>query len=90
MNNTPISQLIKQLFENRIIERRNIYLVHLMKYLSNPNVLNKDDQFGNKIKKKNIIFPLISFSNYFSHLMIALMMTKSTLSITDSVRNNKK
>ena len=47
--NTPISQLVKQLFKNRIIERRNIDLIHLMKYLSNLNVLNKEDQFGNNI-----------------------------------------
>ena len=48
--NTPISQLVKQQFEKRIVERRNINLIHLMKYLLNPDVLNQDDQFGNKIK----------------------------------------
>ena len=52
--NTPISQLVKQQFEKRIVKRRNINLIHLMKYLLNPDVLNQDDQFGNKIKR-NII-----------------------------------
>ena len=41
--NTPISQLVKQQFEKRIFERRNINLIHLMKYLLNPDVLNPDD-----------------------------------------------
>ena len=49
--NTPISQLVKQQFEKTIFERRNINLIHLMKYLLNPDVLNQDDQFGNKIKR---------------------------------------
>ena len=49
--NTPISQLVKQQFEKRIAKRRNINLIHLMKFLLNPDVLNQDDQFGNKIKR---------------------------------------
>ena len=52
--NTLISQLVKQQFEKRIVKRRNINLIHLMKYLFNPDVLNQDDQFGNKIKR-NIV-----------------------------------
>ena len=52
--NIPISQLVKQQFEKSIVERRNINLIHLMKYLLNPDVLNQDDQFGNKTKR-NII-----------------------------------
>ena len=41
--NAPISQLVKQQFEKRIVERRNTNLINLIIYLLNPDVLNQDD-----------------------------------------------
>jgi hypothetical protein len=52
---TDISAEVKERFDFRIDERRNIELVQLMKYLVNPDYLSlSEDQFGHKIRRPKI------------------------------------
>jgi hypothetical protein len=57
-----ISAQVKESFDFRIDERRNIELVHLMKYFVNPDYLSLlEDQFGHKIRRPKIANLAINF-----------------------------
>ena len=64
---TPISLALLEKFETRVNQKRNPDLVHLLKYLESPKVLDQCDQFGVKIKKAKITsFAGPLFSRLFS------------------------
>jgi len=53
---TPIANALKERFEERIIQRRNNVLVHLMMYLENPKFIDKKkDSLQVKIEKNKIV-----------------------------------
>ena len=52
---TPLANIFIEKTKTRIIQWRNIKLVHLIKYLDDPNFIrSKRDQFGEKIVQKDI------------------------------------
>ena len=53
---TSISLELVEVFQACVPERRNPELIHLLKYLKNPNIVdeNQEDQFGIKIRKTKI------------------------------------
>jgi hypothetical protein len=54
--NTEISLSIKDQFEIRIEQRRNVTIIHLFKYLESPTFLTfQTDQFGHKITRTKIV-----------------------------------
>ena len=52
---TSISLALVKVFQARVRERRNPDLIHLLKYLKNPDFVDENqDQFGIKIQKTKI------------------------------------
>jgi hypothetical protein len=62
--NTEISLRIKDQFEIRIEQRRNVAIIHLMKYLESTSFLTfQTDQFGHKITRGKIVNQATSLLN---------------------------
>ena len=54
--NSNISQVLKDAFQERVLSRRQTKLIHLMEYLKNPRFLEKQhDFFGQRIIKSDVV-----------------------------------